>query len=97
MDSATTGQVIQTIQSYKLVFTNFMYFNIFLRSILYLEDTKDYLLSYGELFNKMYSLVSVGKMTTIVEKTERLYLTDSDYTINLIPAALVTTALLGCE
>ena len=36
-------------------------------------------------------------MDSLMKSTERLYLSGDDFTINLIPAALVTVALLGCE
>ena len=55
------------------------------------------LLSYEDLFTTLFSLLKGEKITSLFEKTERLYFSGTDFTINLIPAALVGVALVGCE
>jgi hypothetical protein len=54
------------------------------------EEAKYYLLKYGDLATDLFGGDSM-------ERTERLYFTGTDYTINIIPIALVSAAVLGCE
>ena len=58
------------------------------------EEAKYYLLNYEDLATGLFG---GGSMDTLMERTERLYFNGTDYTINLIPIALVSAAVLGCE
>ena len=58
------------------------------------EDAKYYLLNYEDLATGLFG---GGSMDSLMERSERLYFTGTDYTINLIPIALVSAAVLGCE
>ena len=61
------------------------------------ESAKHYLLNHEDLVATLTSLISGGGLNSDGERTERLYFTGADYTINLIPIALVTAAVLGCN
>ena len=65
-------------------------FNRFKMIFFVAEEAKYYLLNYGDLATDLFGADSM-------ERTERLYFTGTDYTINLIPIALVSAAVLGCE
>ena len=65
-------------------------FNRFKMIFVVSEEAKYYLLNYGDLATGLFG---GGSM----ERAERLYFTGTDYTINLIPIALVSAAVLGCE
>jgi hypothetical protein len=58
------------------------------------EEAKNYLLNYEDLATGLFG---GGSLDSLMERTERLYFTGTDYTINLIPIALVSVAVLGCE
>ena len=58
------------------------------------EEAKNYLLNYEDLVTGLFG---GGPTVSLMEGTERLYFTGTDYTINLIPIALVSVAVLGCE
>ena len=64
------------------------------------ESAKYYLLHHEDLVATLNSLISGGGLNNLNSdgaRTERLYFTGADYTINLIPIALVTAAVLGCN
>jgi hypothetical protein len=79
---------VQSIFQCSSTFNRFMVFSFIS------EEAKKYLLNYEDLATGLFG---GGSMDSLMERTERLYFNGTDYTINLIPIALVSVAVLGCE